>query len=199
VYNFSLSLKRHDDPATMGNAGDTIFSQFTITERSSGLQWTWGDYEAVGVAGGGDPDGGVESDSWDYFVMALAGQSTSDDFDWLIDNFTVELFGSNAPAGLLGDFNEDGKVDAADYIIWRKNETANNPLPNDDGLTTQAARFSLWKANFGEMTMPGSGAGAVPEPASMALLVLGGLLTIGARRRGRRAAIGARVNGIGQS
>jgi hypothetical protein len=183
VYNFSLSLKRYDDPATLGDAGDTIFAQFTITERSSGLQWTWGDYDAVGVAGGGDPDGGFESDSWDYFAMQLAGQSTSDDFDWLIDSFTVELFGSNAPEGLLGDFNDDDKVDAADYVVWRKNETANNPLPNDDGLTTQADRFNLWRANFGEMTMPGGGSGAIPEPASALLLVIGGLLASASRRR----------------
>ena len=69
------------------------------------------------------------------------------------------------PMGLLGDFNEDDKVDAADYVIWRKNETANNPLPNDDGLATQAERFDLWKANFGNMVMPGggSGGGAVPS------------------------------------
>jgi hypothetical protein len=87
------------------------------------------------------------------------------------------------PVGLLGDFNDDGKVDAADYVIWRKNETANAALPNDDGLTTQAARFDLWKANFGNMTMPGGGAGAVPEPASWTLLALGLVL---AAIRGRR-------------
>jgi hypothetical protein len=78
---------------------------------------------------------------------------------------------------LLGDFNDDGKVDAADYVIWRMNETANNPLPNDDGLATQAERFDLWRANFGEMEMPGGGSGgAVPEPAAALLLMIGGCL-----------------------
>jgi hypothetical protein len=167
VYNFSLSLKRHDDPATMGNAGDTVFAQFTITERSTGLQWTWGDYDAVGVAAGGDPDGGFESDSWDYFAMQLAGSSTSDDFDWLIDNFTVEVFGSNA--GLPGDFNNDGSVDAADYVFLTK-----NGLPPGD--------YDLWKQHFGE-TSGGPGGGVVPEPSIFALLAMAGFLLQDVRRR----------------
>ena len=50
-----------------------------------------------------------------------------------------------APAACLATYNEDGKVDAADYVVWRKNETANNPLPNDDGLATQDDRFNLWR------------------------------------------------------
>jgi hypothetical protein len=70
--------------------------------------------------------------------------------------------------------------------VWRKNETANNSLPNDNGLTTQTARFDLWRANFGEMTGgPGSGgSAAVPEPASMMLAIVAalGLLPFNRRR-----------------
>jgi hypothetical protein len=76
------------------------------------------------------------------------------------------------PPGLLGDFNGDDKVDAADYVVWRKNGA--NPLLNDGGAATAAARFDLWKANFGEMAMPGggSGNGAVPEPTAGLLALL---------------------------
>jgi hypothetical protein len=85
-----------------------------------------------------------------------------------------------APPGLAGDFNNDGKVDAADYSIWRKN-SANASLPNDNGLTTQADRFNLWRANFGKPPGAGSGLGAsaVPEPCTCGLalcFVVGGLL-----------------------
>jgi hypothetical protein len=88
---------------------------------------------------------------------------------------------SLAPPEFPGDFNEDGKVDAADYVVWRKNGA--NPLPNDTGLTTSQARFDLWRANFGNMQMPGGGSGgAVPEPASAVLMLLG-LAVVGWRRR----------------
>jgi hypothetical protein len=64
---------------------------------------------------------------------------------------------------LPGDFNDDDKVDAADYIVWRKNEATNNALTNDNGLGTPigAAHYNLWRANFGmTLPMPGAGSGA---------------------------------------
>jgi hypothetical protein len=90
------------------------------------------------------------------------------------------------PPGLPGDFNDDGKVDAADYVSWRANETANQPLPNDDGLTTQAERFDLWRANFGNMAMGaggGSSARSVPEPGACSLAAVGMLILAVCRRR----------------
>jgi hypothetical protein len=92
-------------------------------------------------------------------------------------------FMPGAPAGQPGDFNSDGKADAADYVIWRKNETANSPLPNDNGLATQAERFDLWKANFGEMAGAGGGANAIPEPGSAALLAFAALFGVCCRPR----------------
>lgn len=93
-------------------------------------------------------------------------------------------------AGLLGDFNSDGKVDAGDYATWRKNEVANAALANDNGLGTQAARFSLWRANFGNPPGAGSGGGlsnsAVPEPGTFSLLICAvgsGLIASSRRRR----------------
>lgn len=89
--------------------------------------------------------------------------------------------------GLPGDFNNDGKVDAADYNVWRKN-TANVALQNDNGVGTQAARYSLWRSNFGNGPGAGSGgglsAGAVPEPAAIGLVLMG-LASLGLVRRGR--------------
>ncbi len=106
--------------------------------------------------------------SYDY----VAFRNASGDFDYVIDNFMVEIFGSNE--GLDGDFNNDGSVDAADYVVWRKT----------DGTTDG---YNLWRQNFGASLGSGSGAlastGAVPEPASLALLLIGGWLITGTRRR----------------
>jgi fibronectin-binding autotransporter adhesin len=92
-------------------------------------------------------------------------------------------------AGLPGDFNSDGKVDAGDYVTWRKNNGTNNVLANDGGLGTPIGQnhFNLWRANFGKP--PGAGAGlggnaAVPEPGTIVLTILGCLwLTVSAGRR----------------
>ncbi len=176
VYNLSLSLKRYDDPATEGSQGDTIFATVTVTERSSGTQWSFSGFDPVTNPTTLLPDG-ISSDSWDYFVMSTAGQSTSDDFDWLIDNFTVEAFGSNA-VGLPGDYNNDGFVNAADYTVWRNHlgdsdETSLNN--NGDGGDVGPSDYTFWKQHFGDSN-PGAGGGglgsnAVPEPGTLVMLL----------------------------
>ena len=51
-----------------------------------------------------------------------------------------------ASAALAGDYNRNGKVDAADYVKWRKN-------PGNFGGTPGG--YNTWRANFGKP--PGSG------------------------------------------
>ena len=134
-------------------------------------------------------------------ISGSPGSSTS----WIIANYTGTLTGAfdtvtsgysvsygggnitlNLAAGLLGDFNTDGKVDAGDYATWRKNDGPNASLPNDNGVGNQAARFSLWRANFGNPPGSGSGldGGTVPEPSTgMLMLVAATLGTFATRRR----------------
>jgi len=73
---------------------------------------------------------------------------------------------------LAGDFNRDGIVDAADYVVWRKGL----------GTTHTPGDFNLWRDNFGTTFGSGSGAAiralsddAVPEPESIFLMALGAL------------------------
>jgi hypothetical protein len=85
---------------------------------------------------------------------------------------------------LLGDFNDDGAVDAADYVVWRKNDGGTTALPNDDDLGTpiRAEHYTLWRAHFGEMPTTGIGSGgAIPEPGTF-VLTAAGLLLLGACR-----------------
>ncbi|MCI0332864.1 MAG: PEP-CTERM sorting domain-containing protein [Planctomycetes bacterium] len=84
----------------------------------------------------------------------------------------VEPWWSNIP----GDYNNDGAVDAADYVVWRKNSGTGATLPNDPlGGTIDADQYNQWRANFGRTATGGNGsaASAVPEPATAALLLLG--------------------------
>ena len=82
-----------------------------------------------------------------------------------------------SPPDLPGDYNDDGKVDAADYVVWRKHEGSMTTLPNDPhGGTIGTLQFSTWRANFSNMAGSGSGAesanAAVPEPTALVLLVV---------------------------
>jgi hypothetical protein len=124
-----------------------------------------------------------ENDPFLEFGFSFNAEWGSIDVDFLSYAFGVI---APVPGGLPGDFNDDGKVDAADYVTWRKNNGTNTPLPNDDGLGTPIgpAHYNLWAANFGSMA-PGSGAaiGAVPEPSSCLLLALGAIAAGALRRR----------------
>jgi hypothetical protein len=104
------------------------------------------------------------------------------------------FFGAKAVFGLLGDYNGNGRVDAADYVLWRDTLTAN--VPNGTGAdgsgngVIDVADYNVWKANFGNSAGSGAGAGtvlsqAVPEPASFLLALVGMMLATVDRRRGR--------------
>jgi hypothetical protein len=80
--------------------------------------------------------------------------------------------------GLIGDYNNSGAVDAADYTVWRNNvgqpgTVLENRSPDVTG-NVQQQDYVVWKANFG---LPGSGSGAsvgapVPEPTTMILCLI---------------------------
>jgi hypothetical protein len=79
-------------------------------------------------------------------------------------------------AGVNGDHNEDGIVNAADYVLWRKNPAAHG----------SASGYTDWRQNFGS-SGSGSGAGAVPEPTSMLLVLMAGLTMTASSHRPRWA------------
>jgi hypothetical protein len=75
--------------------------------------------------------------------------------------------------GISGDYNNNGTVDAADYVVWRENLNASVTLPNDTTPgTVQQADYDVWRTNFGRSSMGALGASAaqgVPEPATLLL------------------------------
>ena len=88
--------------------------------------------------------------------------------------------------GRPGDFNGDGKVDAADYTVWRDNlgatEDGSILAGNGNGGVVDSTDFTLWTTNFGSSSVVATST-AIPEPTSA--LLLGGLL-IGSIRSTRR-------------
>jgi hypothetical protein len=75
------------------------------------------------------------------------------------------------PAGVPGDYNNNGVVDAGDYVAWRKGGTLANEVA--DPGTVSAADYTEWRARFGNTQGAGSGleGGAIPEPAAWMLAV----------------------------
>ncbi|MEM9915143.1 MAG: PEP-CTERM sorting domain-containing protein [Planctomycetota bacterium] len=95
----------------------------------------------------------------------------------------LEITGDLIAVGLLGDYNGNGEVDAADYTIWADNFNSTTNLAadgNDDGVV-DAADYTIWADNFGNTIALSSGAFPVPEPS--AGLILAGLGLMAARRR----------------
>jgi hypothetical protein len=74
---------------------------------------------------------------------------------------------SGMGGGLTGDYNGDGSVDAADYVVWRKRDGS-------------PGEYEDWRENFGSSSGGGGlgNASAVPEPASVIAVVLG-LVSVG--------------------
>jgi hypothetical protein len=60
---------------------------------------------------------------------------------------------SNLSESVQGDFNSNGTVDAADYVLWRKGV----------GVASTPENYNLWRANFGST----GGTPQAPQPATL--------------------------------
>lgn len=87
-------------------------------------------------------------------------------------------------ATLLGDYNGDGTVGAADYVVWKNSvDSTVTPFTGADGDgngTIGNGDLAIWRANFGTVGSTAASAVGVPEPASaiMAALLLPALYTL---------------------
>jgi len=97
---------------------------------------------------------------------------------------------------LLGDYNLNGRVDGADYVMWRNSlgQSITQGTGADGSFDGQvnAADYAVWRSHFGETAGAGSGStsghfeggGVVPEPVSLVPLGMTGLaLAVVWRRR----------------
>jgi hypothetical protein len=122
--------------------------------------WWDGDVVYDGpVDGGGDVNvGGYVEFGSGTFWQVNAG--TVVDFDWVrfgdVNDFPV-------PPDTNGDFNEDGSVDTADYVVWRKHDETQQEYDN-------------WRTNFGRTASAHDASSgtkaAIPEPRTIPLLTL---------------------------
>jgi hypothetical protein len=114
-------------------------------------------------------------------TMWLYGQSQTTPLETPMPAGLGNAFSVNVPARSIvallidaartldGDYNEDGQVDAADYIVWRK------------GMVDPQADYATWRLNFGNSS--GAGVhGSVPEPTTLLACAIGMMFTIAGQR-----------------
>jgi hypothetical protein len=112
---------------------------------------------------------------------------------------------TNLSGVILPDYNLNGVVDAADYVLWRKTngQTGAGLVAdgNNDGRVDQLD-YNLWRMQFGATAGTGTSAGigdglstgAVPEPSCCVLLTFGAMLAAArVRSVGRPARFTRRV------
>jgi hypothetical protein len=110
------------------------------------------------------------------YTTGVAGIAYSEDDD---NTFGIFRYASARDTpfvdSLPGDFNNDGKVDTADYVVWR------------DG-PADPADYQTWRANYGTGQGAGAHGAAVPEPAGLLLTLLAviGVAGFVGGRRGKR-------------
>lgn len=129
-------------------------------------------------------DLGKTGSSW---VIATYTGTLTGIFESITSGYTVDYgTGTNsqitlmAAAGLAGDYNQDGRVNAADYVLWRKNPA---------GFGGNPGGYNTWKSNFGAVSGSGTSAtsssSAVPEPTTAMLFSLVCLGVLAGWRRWR--------------
>jgi hypothetical protein len=191
--NFEGDLKPGSSPAQVNFAGDVAFGPGATLEVELGGTTPGSQHDKLSIAGDVSLDGALEVSLINSFTP-IAGQSFNI-LDWLgtrtgaFSSLTLptlaglawdtsQLYTDGvlavAVAGLPGDFNDDGTIDAADYVVWRK---TGGP-PGD---------YSTWQENFGR-TLSGNGSSSafspppsalgstIPEPASLIALLIATLV-----------------------
>jgi hypothetical protein len=91
---------------------------------------------------------------------------------------------------LAGDYNRDGAVNAADYMVWRDSVGSVGAFAADGNGDRKVDQldYLYWRQRFGNVaTGAAAGAANVPEPAVLAIIVAaasGVMPLVGRRRRG---------------
>jgi GH35 family endo-1,4-beta-xylanase len=164
--------------AVWSGAPNGVLYNTNWTIRPAGTAWNnlqnqW-DTDAALVVG---PDGTINFDGfWGDYELTIGGQTYDATLTKGQSLYSLPI----AP----GDYNGDGKVDAADYVVWRKTDGLMSDLRADGNgdLVVNDLDFDVWRANFGATYSAGGGSAAAPEPAAWTLLLIAALAWTSMRR-----------------
>lgn len=176
-------------------ASNTLFIEIAGTVQGA-------EYDSLSIVGSADLDG-LLSVSLDGFTptvgqqftvltassitnhgLALAGPAANL-FSLMVGSSSVIL--RAIAAGVPGDYNQNGTVDAADYTVWRDLLGSETSLPNDDTAGVGADDYARWKTHFGESAASGALSNVVvPEPATLNLFAAAPMAIVAGRLARKR-------------
>jgi hypothetical protein len=103
---------------------------------------------------------------------------------------------TNLSGVMLPDYNGNGVVDAADFVLWRKTfgqSAPNLPADGNKNGSVDQDDYNLWRMHFGQVVGAAAGSSpavpdglstiGVPEPTGAALLAFGATVAVGCFRR----------------
>jgi hypothetical protein len=117
--------------------------------------------------------------NWIEFEFYNTDSHPAFDTDWHIRKMEVT---GEAVGGVPADYNNNGVVDGADYVLWRNGGSLHNEV--DKTGTIDAADYTEWRARFGNTAGAGLSQGAVPEPGWPVIIVAAAGLLVPVRSRG---------------
>ncbi len=133
--------------------------------RERGIEWSWFSPWSV-------------NDIVNNYTPAQIQALLGDNDVITLNELPTMLWSTSAP--IAGDFNHDGNVDAADYLVWR-NSTGQIGwgLAADADLNgrVDAADYAIWRTHFGDIASGGTSFAAVPEPP-ISVLSFAALLSV---------------------
>lgn len=91
-----------------------------------------------------------------YIVIVQASDGSQSSLQAMLVTVT------NQSEPLVGDYNGNGVVDAADYVVWRNGGPLQNEGDTPGAVTSED--YHVWRANFGRALGTGSGATIVRAP-----------------------------------
>jgi hypothetical protein len=200
--HFNGGLAPGASPANVSFEGSLALADTNTLFIEIGGNTPGSQYYRLTIAGSATLDGALNLSLINGFTPSGGQQFTILTAGSIVDNgfvltgsaarlFNLVVSGTSVmlqAIGLPGDYNGNGIVDAADYAVWRDHLGQSVTLPNDTtpGSVTQAD-YDVWKSNFGNHSGSGSGASAaVPEPASLLLLLSGTLAIPRICQKGRK-------------
>jgi GH35 family endo-1,4-beta-xylanase len=161
--------------AALYTVNTSDFNNWTITQ--AGKNWQ----DLLGITDwDGNPNNG-----WTTQLTTMVDENGVINFDGFWGDYELTVDGQTFPFTLSkgvdgyslvvvpGDFNGDGTVDAADYVIWRSAHGSSTDLRadgNGDGSINDAD-YAVWRTHFGTTYGDNALSAAVPEPSTPLLLI----------------------------